>query len=402
MKFLLTFLIGTIFIFPNGKLLNESIQDLPIQSENYILYSLDTDEVIAKKNNDVHLAGASINKVLTVLTALDYIDEVKMDEVFTVDPKIFENVAEEAAVAGFYPSQRLSLRDVLYGVMLPSGADAAIILSFQLFDSSDGIVEAMNKKAKAIGMTDTHIVNQIGLDDDNQYTTLDDLLLLLKTALADERFYEIYTSSEYQLSQEDVVIFDGILIQTVDYDAPYIIGAKSGYTIDAGRALSSLGDNDEMRYILITTQAEGEYYENNGALEDAVAIYDYLFTNFNKKIIVSKGLELDTLKVKYHYEEIPLVIPEEIEAIIHKEYKEEDIKVELIKNEALKAPLEVNEKLGSYKVSVDNVVYYEGDILLTEALSADYLDQIIIIVPIVLVVLLIGTIVIFKRRKSKL
>lgn len=400
MKIFLSFILATIFIYPNQQSLNEEIETLNIQSQNYILYSIEADEVVAKKNNDIPLAAASINKVLTILTALDYIEEDQLDKPFNIDPKIFDNVAIEAAVAGFYPNQSVTLRDVLYGVMLPSGADAAILLSYKLFDSSDGIVEAMNQKAKAIGMENTQIKNQVGLDDDDQYTTLDDLLLLLKTALDDELFYEIYTSARYTLSQEDVTIFDGILMQVLEYDAPHIIGAKSGYTLAAGRALSSLADDGNLSYILITTQAEGGYYDNNGALEDAVLIYDYMYQTYHNGFVAKKNQEVGTLKVKYHYDLVTLKLPQDLEAILSKNANY-DIVIDLNADETLKAPLEIGTKLADYTVTVNGEKTFEGSILSEEEINADYYDQLIIAVPIVLVSTTIILIIVIRKRRKR-
>lgn len=268
---LLSFMINPISAQGNN------LESLNLSSQNYILYSIDNDEVIAKRNSDVRLSAASINKVLTTITALDLLKDEDLDKEITVYPESLHYLEREASKAGLEAHQVISLREVLYAIMLPSGADATALMSLYLFNSQDGLVDAMNEKAKAIGMNNTNIENTAGLDDPNQYTTLEDLLSLLKYSLQNEDFKDIYTKANYSFKHGELYIENPILTMANQKSNNYIIGAKSGYTLDAKRSLSSLGSNGSESYIFISTQAEGGSYEDNLAFDDANRVYESLF-----------------------------------------------------------------------------------------------------------------------------
>lgn len=129
---------------------------------------------------------------MNLITALDYINEKDLDKEVIISEKVINDVIPGSSIVGFKANDKVTLRDILYGVVLPSGADASLQLSYTLFNDTNGIVKKMNKKARDIGMKITKIVNPYGLDDPDQYSTLEDILTLLKYALNNEIFYDIY------------------------------------------------------------------------------------------------------------------------------------------------------------------------------------------------------------------
>ena len=101
-------------------------------------------------------------------------------------------------MAGFLPGEQVCVRDLLYGTLLPSGADAAVTLACRVSGSEEAFVKLMNEKARSLGMTHTHFTNATGLHNDSHVTTLDDLALLLEYALDNGVFYRIFTAHQYQ------------------------------------------------------------------------------------------------------------------------------------------------------------------------------------------------------------
>lgn len=287
MRNILTIILTVFISFPGN--VNKDLSSLNLSSNNYILYSIDSDEVLASKNIDDKLSFASINKLLNLITALDYIDEKDLDKEVVISDEVIDSVVPGSSVVGFKAGDRVSMRDILYGVVLPSGADASLQLSYTLFNDTDGIVEKMNKKAKKIGMNNTRIVNPYGLDDPDQYSSLEDILTLLKYALNNEIFYDIYTTRNYKIESLNITLQNRILAQSDWHNADYIKGAKSGHTNNAKRALTSLASKDDTSYIFISTQAGGDAI-NNYALNDAVKVYSYMFNNYSKKSIVDNNI----------------------------------------------------------------------------------------------------------------
>lgn len=260
------------------KATNKDISTLNLSSKNYILYDVNNEIIINEKNSKIRLSTASINKVLTTITALDLLKDENLDKEITVYPESLHYLDREASKAGLEANQIVTLREVLYAIMLPSGADATALMSLYLFNTQDGLVDAMNEKAKEIGMIETNIENTAGLDDPNQYTTLEDLLTLLRYALQNEDFKDIYSKDTYTFKHGDLTIENPILMMAQQQSPNYMLGAKSGYTLNAQRSLSSVASNGVDTYIFISTQAKGGQYEGNMAFADAQAVYEKLFT----------------------------------------------------------------------------------------------------------------------------
>ena len=182
MKILLSFLLTVMFISPSTKL-NNKIENLNLSSENYILYSINAEQVIASKNEDLRIEAASLNKVLTLITAIDLLGDENLYKTLVIEPEVFEDISPMASLAGLQIGESYKLIDILYGISLPSGADATRAISYYLTGSVEGLANEMNKKAKEIGMTNTKIINTSGLDAEGQYTTLTDLLTLINYAM---------------------------------------------------------------------------------------------------------------------------------------------------------------------------------------------------------------------------
>ena len=136
---------------------------------------------------------ASITKVMTAILAIENLPD--LEEQLTIPEEMFAELTEQgASVAGFDPYEQVSVRSLLYGVLLPSGADACITLADHIAGSEDGFVQMMNDKASELGMEHTHFVNCTGLHDPQHYTTCEDIAALI-AVLSPER-YVSYDSSQ--------------------------------------------------------------------------------------------------------------------------------------------------------------------------------------------------------------
>jgi|LSQX01.3.fsa_nt_gb D-alanyl-D-alanine carboxypeptidase (penicillin-binding protein 5/6) len=372
MKLLVSLVLVVHLFFPIHQKFTKKAASLDLVSENYILYSVDTGMVVFERNNDIQLKPASILKVLTTITALDMLDSEALDDVIIVDPKILNRVAPSSSKAGFLPYQKLTVKDVLYGIMLPSGADATALISYYLAEGELDFVRSMNEKAKALGMQNTQVANTSGLDHSQQHTTLDDLLILLRYALQNETFVEIYTQTQYTLTHDsNFVMQDRVLSQAHSlYDYHYLLGAKSGFTYLARRSLSSVASNDNSTYIFISTQANPQLDINipNEALKDAIKVYDYMFENFVvtnidvieypkvnfKRKIFSQTIEIPSLQV---------LLPQTMDPneIVHVYEFNSDLKVPIAKDTVI----------GQHKLYYDDELLGTVDLLINEKLGID-------------------------------
>ena len=145
--------------------------DLDITSSNAVMYNLNDNEIIYEKNKDEEVSIASLTKIMTCIVALENIDN--LDEKIVLTNKDFEGLIEQnAAQAGFRVGEEVTYKDLLYGLMLPSGADAAQALARNIAGSNEEYVELMNKKVKELKLKHTHFVNTTGLDIDNHYSSV--------------------------------------------------------------------------------------------------------------------------------------------------------------------------------------------------------------------------------------
>jgi len=200
---------------------------------------------------------------------------------------MFESLRKSgASMTGFLPDEKVKAKDALYGIMLPSGAESSIAIAEYISGSEDNFVKLMNEKAKELGMKNTHFTNVTGLHNNNHYTTVFDLSLLLDYALEDEIFRTIFTTERYSTSPTNLnsagITFSSSAFEKMDAEnfvRGKIIGGKTGYTEEAGNCLASLLENNGNEYILITTGAKKTDKEPSSNIVDAFNIYNTYFTN---------------------------------------------------------------------------------------------------------------------------
>lgn len=253
-----------------------------LSSEYAILVDLETNNTLYEKNADKKMYPASLTKIMTVYYSILINDDLKQ-RVSIPSDMMEALIIENASVAGFEAGEEVSIEDLLYGAMLPSGADACIALAVHHAGSEEAFVKKMNAYAKALGMTQTHFTNVTGLQNENHYTTVHDLEILLKKALENQTFYKIFTTQSYQTSSTmehpDGIMFNSTFIDTItEYEISnsYIIGEKTGFTTEAGLCLASLGNVKNKKYMLITGKAPGDHTTQPYHIYDALNVYQEL------------------------------------------------------------------------------------------------------------------------------
>ena len=397
MKFLLSFLMFASFILPNQIKVADEIKKLNLVSENYLLYSVDNDEIIVEKNSNIKLKPASILKILTTITALEELEADELNKYIIVKPEVLATVHYDASIAGFQPYQRVTIKEILYGIILPSGADATALISDYLAGSEKEFVHLMNKKAQEIGMINTTVVNASGLDEPNQNTTLNDLLILLKYALENETFQELYGTKTYQLSNYPEVVFENhILVQAKEiFNFNYFEGAKSGFTDLARRSLSSIASDKDTTYIFISTQANPEIsnYVLNQALNDAVKVYSYIFDSFDLKEIIINDPPKIKLKRRLLKKEIEI---EPFDLILSNEISINDLLHTYQFTKGLKVPIEKDTVIGQHQIYFENELILTKDIITTSKIGYDPLYLIMWIS-----IILVGILILKPKKKRR-
>lgn len=361
--------------------------DFDITGEYVTLYNMNEDTLLYSKNDTKKTSTASLTKMMTTLVAIEEIDN--LDKIVTIKERDFEGTVGYSK-AGFKVGDKVTYRDLLYGIILPSGADAvnAVVNNTLGYDK---FIKKMNETAKKIGMNDTSYANPVGKDDENNYSTSNDLAKLLKYALKNETFKTVFTTKNYKTSnglnlESTVNRYENIL------NTNEIKGAKSGFTKDAGRCLASITTLNNVDYLLVVINSSTTNPYN--AVKDTITIYDYYNNNYGYKNIINDDTFIKEIPVDFSKEKTYKITgSEDIEKYLK---NNTEVTYKYVGSDKVTFNTKKGSKLGVVKI-------YDGDVLL--ATSNVYLENNIEYYPIITYIM-IGIAVIFvllivKKIKKK-
>lgn len=265
-----------------NQLIKPAVKELDITGINSsyaVLMQVGSGRVVGDINGETPMYPASMTKIMTTIVAIENLSDLNQEITVTND-MIANLYAQDATQAGFQPGETVQAIDLLYGVMLPSGADCCIALADTIAGSEEGFVELMNQKAEKLGLENTHFCNTTGLHADDHYSTAKDIAELLRYALKNSTFREII-ESPYHSTPGTNVHPDGITFYSTMFknlsDATVIdgkiMGGKTGFTSEAGCCLASFAEIDDIEYILVTA---GAYQAGTPHIDDAVKLYNRL------------------------------------------------------------------------------------------------------------------------------
>ena len=298
MKRILGALLALMLLLPPAAALAEGDYDYDsIPTPNMIVVDGDDPSVVFyERNADQKVYPASTTKIMTCLVALEH---GNLDDSFMVGEEVLGTTikfTDYSSLMGLKPGETVTLRDLVYGLMLVSGNDAGEAIAKHVAGSIDGFVELMNQKAAELGMTGTHYTNPHGVHNDNHYTTPRDMAKLASYALQNKDFCDIVETKEYVVPADNVrtepltlVNTDRMLVPvagdklTTVY--PYAIGIKTGDTDTAGKCLVAAAEKDGARVIVALFGDKVDLYNGDKDLTNlarfvnAASIFEYVFAN---------------------------------------------------------------------------------------------------------------------------
>lgn len=343
MKKIIVFIIAFFFlVFPFRA------EAISTSAKAAILINGDTGEVIYSQNATERLPMASTTKIMTALLLCEH---GELDREITVSA---EMLRVEGSSMGLLAGDRVTLRGLLYGMMLPSGNDAANVTAYTLGKTVDGFVKMMNDRARELGLKNTHFETPSGLDGDEHYTSAQDLATLARVAMENKDFYEAASSPSVTLEYGNPPYRRSLsnhnrLLKTFEG----AVGVKTGFTKKSGRCLISAAKRDGKYVIAVTLSSPDDWADHKALLEYGFSKTEILEivperNNFSVPIINSE----DFLEVNIE----PLSI-----GISGKE----KITAEICLPKFLYAPLKKGEEIGRviYKIN--------GNILSEEPIVSD-------------------------------
>ena len=251
--------------------------DLELYSSSAVLVDVQSGTVLAEKGMDEKIYPASMTKVMTLLVAAENLPD--LDAAFTMTQAIIDPIyLAGASMAGFVDGETVTMRDLLYGAVVPSGAEATEALAQAVAGSEEAFVAMMNEKAAALGLTNTHFMNTSGLHDENHYSTAREIALILQAALQNETCAEILSAENYRASETeqhpDGLAMTNKFLYRVHHEyslgGAEITAAKTGYTAEAMNCCASAGKTPDGRSVICVT---ANAWTGEFCIEDHIALY---------------------------------------------------------------------------------------------------------------------------------
>jgi len=337
----------------------------PATSQHVYLYDIDHDQLLYSKHGEEPMYPASMTKVMSVLVAMETLPD-PYSTVLITDEMWAGLIEENASVAGFSPGETPTVEELMYGAVLPSGADAVNALAIACDGSISAFVDHMNHKAAELGMADTHFTNPTGLHDPDHISSAKDMGILFREALNYPLFQEILLARDYvtgplsahpdglpMFSTSWPLINDG----EDTYTIPGYLGGKTGFTNPAGRCLVSHAAFNGMHLVLVTGGASG-----TGHISDAASVYSWFEENYEWKTLGNQGDLITSIAVEDSPDvsAIEVRLPETVSMDLPK-----NAHIETLHDlpESLHAPIEKGQHLGTVRIAADGQTIYEYEAL---------------------------------------
>lgn len=245
-----------------------------VYSTNGILIDVETEEILACREPYQRINPASMTKILTLLVAVEHVTDLQ--DTFTMTREITDYCYRHGcSVAGFGAGEVVTVEELMYGTILPSGADAAMALAEYVAGSQEAFVELMNQKLEQLGVSETaHFTNCVGLYDENHYCTVYDMALILKAATDNELCHKVMSARKYTTAvatqeQPEGILLSNLFLRRIEDKDTHgeVLCAKTGYVDQSGSCAASLAADYEGReYICVTT----------GSISSWACIYDHV------------------------------------------------------------------------------------------------------------------------------
>ena len=383
--------------------------DVDTYSKNIILYNLNDDSVLYEKNSEDVVSIASTTKIMTAIVALENIDNLDKKVVLTYED--FVGLTEaNASQAGFLIGEEVTYKDLLCGLLLPSGADAAQALSRLIAGSVDSYVELMNNKAIELGLSSTHFSNTTGLDDEEHYSSARDVSKMLKYAIKNNDFLDII-KMDYYTTSNNKHRFKNTILKMQDlydiHDMDYLIGGKTGTTGDAGLCLATIAEKDGVSYMLITLGAPYSR-EVPYNLVDHKNVYEYYMNNYSYQNVLDTKDIIVTLKGEYLKEDsISFNASKVIDLYLENGFKKSELEYKYDGVNIITHEMKKGDRLGVVRIIYNGKELASDEIILDQDVQFDLIKYLkankwISYIVSIIILLILSFIFIFFKKKKRL
>ena len=398
--------------------------DIEPVSDAVFMVELTTGTVVVEHNSAEKVYPASTTKIMTYIIVVENVSDINT-EMVPVKEEALADLDPESSVMGLasHIGESFSVKDLLYGLMLPSGNDAALVLADYVGNGVDGFVEMMNRKAAQLGCENTHFTSPHGLHDSQHYTTAEELAIITKYAMETEGFMDICNTVTYQPDGfGESIKTTNYLLDSSAYEGRYYYqyakGIKTGYTDQAGRCLVSTAEKDGFRYLCVALGADYSYAEDiNYAMLDTVDYYDWAFNNLSMKTVYDSADTLQSVPVEYVWgnKMLYLVPAAPVQALLPDDYDASQITTRVECRDTATAPVQKGDVFGKLTVYYGDTIIGRTEIVASETIERSFTNYLLkriasaiqnhwvlfIIILLVLLVLIVFIISRIRRNRAR-
>lgn len=345
--------------------------DVETQAKAIYMLNLDTDTVVFEKNSTEKMYPASTTKIMTYIVTVENVSDLKGTKVVVDDKVLSELDGTGSSVSGleYFVGESVTVYDLLNCLMIKSGNDAAMLLANYIGDGSiQNFVDLMNAKAEELGCKNTHFMNPHGLHDEQHYTTAEDLAIITRYAQTLPEFNEISNTVSAYISvdkeQEYPLITTNYMIDETrggDYYYQYAKGIKTGTTDEAGYCLVSTASYGGYTYMCVVLGApsvdkDGNEVEDNGAMIDSKALYQWAFNNLELKSVIDEETPVCEIPIELAWnQDTLLLVPQGgYSTILPKDIENSSIDIATEIPESITAPVIEGTVIGKANISYAN------------------------------------------------
>lgn len=374
-----------------------------ITATSAILVEVSTGRILYEKNSTKQMYPASVTKILTAIVVLE---NSKLDDIVTVHESSIQSVPDGYVTCDLHDGEELSVKDLLYALLVKSANDAAYVLAEHIGGSIEGFAEMMNNKAKEIGCNNSHFVNPNGIHDEEQYTTAYDLYLMADYAMKNETFRSIVATTSYTLPSTNMHQDKDRTFKNTNellnknsksYYYSNAIGIKTGFTSEAGECLVAQSSRDGLEFISVVLDSSLTPEGLHGRFIDTKKLFNYAYDNFTLTKIREKNTLVDTIEIENATKDtknLDVVIEDSITIITKKDLDVDNLIPEISYKENLLAPITKGTQVGTIKYKVDDIEYSAN--LLANTDVEEQINYSIFIIAFAL--LLIGIIILHRQQ----
>lgn len=363
MRKCILFILITLFLFSYLPALTANASfdtKIDFKSESLLLLSMDDGSVIIEKNANEKRSPAGLVGIAVAISAIENCDD--LEEYATVESGVLNELAGSGTMGiSLKKDEKIKVIDLLYAVMLSSASDAAVVLANHISGSTEAFVDLMNKTAKKAGCTNTEFANVIGVDDDNQYTTAEDIGKLSLYALENPSFDKISKSVNHKIEATDQsnerTIYTSNLMLLIGYTSYYnsnIKGLRTGSTTKAGRCVVTTASKDGYSYLAIVMGAPLTG-EQNLAFIECNKMIRWTFEHIKLRVIAEPYKTVAEVKVKASTtsDHVRLVPEKEVSRLVPDGITSEEVLIQAIPEKTkteITAPVKKGEVLGEAQI----------------------------------------------------